>query len=243
MSATLAGSAEELVLESVAALQTHVLIPLCEHALRDLKALPTSSSSSPSAFAFASAVRADAGAVTGPTGELHTLVFAPPPPPQQQTPSAEDQTDETSPAAAAAASLAVGRARRVNVPQDADEMSPAEAAELAAQQRAAQLPARLQRIQVLLRDLFAVLDFTCATLLGGSLRCCFYHTLPWKYTESNADIKSISKTNKCDRSFPLRIIFPVQPKVRGQSRRSALCRPRTPRRSFFVLTQRQRSCC
>jgi len=178
VSATLAGSAEELVLESVAALQTHVLIPLCEHALRDLKALPTSSSSSsslPGAFAFASAVRADAGAVTGPTGELHTLVFAPPPPPQQQqTSSADDPTDESSPTAAAAASLTVGRARRVNVPQDADEMSPAQAAELAAQQRAAQLPARLQRIQVLLRDLFAVLDFTCATLLGGSLRCCFY---------------------------------------------------------------------
>lgn len=163
------------MLESVAALQTHVLIPLCEHAQRDLKALP-SSSSAPGAFAFVSAVRADTAAVTGATGDSHTLVFAPPLPPQQASSTGDHpddaNTEESSPSAAAS-SLAVGRARRVNVPLDGcddDGMSPAAAAELAAQQRAAQLPARLQRVQVLLRDLFAVLDFTCATLLGGSLR-------------------------------------------------------------------------
>ena len=163
------------MLESVAALQTHVLIPLCEHALRDLKALPPPSSppeaasSSAAEAGFASAVRVDAAAVAAATGELQTLVLAP-----QTLPAGAAASSSSSglrspgDSPGSPLSAAVGRARRVAA-TDCDG-SPEETAAAAARQQQASLPWRVRRVLVLLRDLFQVLDFTCAVVLGGSLR-------------------------------------------------------------------------
>lgn len=182
------------MLETVAALQTYVLIPLCDHALRDLKALPPSSPASPAGSAdsaglvtaLASAVRADGAAAAVATGELRALVFAP------QTLPAADNTALVSSghppgdSPGSPLSAAVGRARRVTA-TDLDDASPEDAANDAAQQANALLPARVRRVQVLLRDLFEVLDFTCAVVLGGSLRYNLQYKAPRRRHYAAAD--------------------------------------------------------